>query len=815
MTKHLEFLFIIIILLLSLNASAQTSKRSIKGYVVDGTSGESLPYANVTVKGQKIGTTTNTEGYFILLNVPASADTLEIFYIGYTTKQIPLQDKDLSQALIIKMRQNLLQTEAITVTAEEYQIWEKSDQISQLTFSPKQLTSLPSLGEVDIFRSLQLLPGISGVSDGSAGLYIRGGTPDQNLVLLDGMTVYHVDHFFGFFSAFNADAIKNVQVYKGGFPAIYGGRLSSVVDLTGKTGNVNKAKYGFGINLLSVNGIMELPLFNNKASFIISGRRSYTDIIQTGTYQNFYDSLFGDDNPPLSNPVRPGGGRRGQQATETRPDFYYYDLNAKFSYNPTRKDVYAISFYSGRDNLDDTNEMGNLKFESAQSLFTRINEETTDWGNIGASAKWSRQWNDRLSSNILLAASQYQSNYDRNRRIESNSGIEDSVTVTRGGGFASEEDNKIDDMTFRFDGDWHFTNNQRIGFGTWISAIKTDYRATLNDTINLFSRNNSSNQYAFYLQDQWQVFNPLQLTLGMRATIFDKTNKVYYEPRLSFNYAITNNLKFKGAWGQYNQFIHRIVNEQILGGSRDFWLVADEDFKPEFAEHYITGLSYENKNYLFSVEAFYKNMEHLIEYSRRFQTKADFGELFFFGSGISKGIEFLAQKKAGAFNGWISYTLSKVDHTFPSFNDGNTFPASNDRRHEFKTIATYTVGKWSLAATWIFASGQPYTSPESQYFLELLNGESQSYIHVSDKNSYRLPDYQRLDISASYHFYATDASGQRKKDAWSGETGLSIFNLYDHDNVWYRQYELDVTPVTITDVKMLGFTPTIFLKMRF
>ena len=722
MIKLIKSLIVIILFLQPVIIFAQSAKHSIKGYVIDAKSGESLPYANVTVKDKKIGTTTNTEGYFILLSLPADADTLEIFYIGYTTKQIGLKNLDYSKPLLIKMEQNLLETEAITVTAEQYQIWKKSDQISQITFSPKQLTSLPSLGEVDIFRSLQLLPGISGVSDGSSGLYVRGGTPDQNLVILDGMTVYHVDHFFGFFSAFNADAIKNVQVYKGGFPAMYGGRLSSVVDLTGKTGNVNKAKYGFGINLLSINGIMELPLFNNKASFIISGRRSYTNIIQTSTYQNFYDSLFGTPDEPISSPSGPGGGgRRGQQATQTRPDFYYYDLNVKFSYNPTRKDVFALSFYSGKDNLDDTQEMGGLKYqETDESLFTKTNQETTDWGNIGASAKWSRQWNDRLSSNILFAASQYQSNYDRNRTIESNDGIGDSTIVTRGGGFASEEDNQINDITFRFDGDWHLSNAHRLGFGTWISSIETDYLATLNDTINLFSRNNTSNQYAFYLQDQWQVFNPLQFTLGLRATYFDKTNKVYYEPRFSFNYAITNKIKFKGAWGQYNQFIHRIVNEQILGGSRDFWLVADEDFKPEYSEHYIVGLSYENNDYLFSVEGFYKNMDHLIEYSRRFQTKADFGELFFFGSGVSKGIEFLAQKKAGAFNGWISYTLSKVDHTFPNFNDGITFPASNDRTHEFKTIATYSIGKWSLAATWVYASGQPYTSPESQYFLDLL-----------------------------------------------------------------------------------------------
>jgi hypothetical protein len=283
MDDNLKLSVISLILLIQITAVfGQSEKTDIKGYVIDAKSGENLPYANVTVKGEKIGATTNTEGYFIILNVPLKVDTLEIFYIGYVTKIVDLKNMDRSKTLTIKMEQSFLETEAITVTAEEYQIWKKSDEVSQITFSPMQISSLPNLGEADIFRSLQLLPGISGVSDGSAGLYIRGGTPDQNLVLLDGMTVYHVDHFFGFFSAFNADAIKDVQVFKGGFPSIYGGRLSSVVDLTGKTGNVNETRIGLGINLLSVNGLLEVPLFE-KGSFIISARRSYPRSRTSGT----------------------------------------------------------------------------------------------------------------------------------------------------------------------------------------------------------------------------------------------------------------------------------------------------------------------------------------------------------------------------------------------------------------------------------------------------------------------------------------------------------------------------------------------------
>jgi ferric enterobactin receptor len=806
---------------------AQSTEYDIKGFVLDAESGETLPYANITVKGKRIGATTNTDGYFILVNPPQPIDTLEVFYIGYTTQLVSLMDKDLSKPIIVKMKQTFLETDVISITAEEYQIWKEADEVSQVTFSPMQISSLPNLGEVDIFRSLQLLPGISGIGDGSSSLYVRGGTPDQNLVLLDGMTVYHVDHFFGFFSAFNADAIKDVQVFKGGFPAGYGGRLSSVVDLTGKTGDVNKTRVGLGINLLSLNGVLELPLFD-RGSLIVSARRSYTDIIQSGLYTKLYDFLASDeDNQNVAGRggSGPRGGGRGQVQEETRPDFYFYDLNAKLSYTPTQKDNFSLSFYSGKDNLDDSQELGGLNFRGTGStnnedvFGTHTNQEVTDWGNIGSSLKWTHQWHDRFNTNLLLAGSQYFSDYIRDTRFESadgGSGLNDSLRVFRGvGNFASEENNQIDDLSFRLDGDWHMSYSHRLGIGTWISRIGTEYSASLGDTITLFSRSQEAIQTSLYIQDKWKIFDFWNLTLGLRSTFFDKTDQIYIEPRISTTLAIFPQFKLKGAWGYYNQFIHRIINEDILNGSRDFWLVADNDLKPESAEHYIAGISYENNDYLFQIEAYYNNMDDLVEYTRRFQQRADYGELFFFGSGISKGVEFLAQKKAGVLNGWISYTLSDVEYTFPNLNGGNPFPASHDRPHEFKSVGIYSLGDWDFSATWVLASGQPYTSPESQYFLEMLNGDQQSYIHVSDKNSTRLPDYSRIDMSISRHFYGEDRWGMRQKDSWHLEAGVSVYNLLNHDNIWYRKYDLEVAPIVVTDLKMLGFTPTVYLKWNF
>jgi outer membrane receptor protein involved in Fe transport len=365
------------------------------------------------------------------------------------------------------------------------------------------------------------------------------------------------------------------------------------------------------------------------------------------------------------------------------------------------------------------------------------------------------------------------------------------------------------------DNEWYLSQSHRLDFGSWISAVETEYVATLGDTINLFSRKNSSMQASFYLQDKWKLSDAVQFTLGLRMTHYDKTDQFYLEPRASITYAMGNYVKLKGAWGQYNQYMHRITNENVLEGSRDFWLIADQDFEPGYAEHFIAGMSYEDKNYLFDVEAYYKDLDNLIEYTRRFRQRADYGELFFFGSGISKGVEFLAQKKRGIFSGWVSYTLGKIEHTFPNLNNADPFAALHDRRHEVKTVGTYSLGKWSFSATWVFASGQPYTSPEAQYYLDMLDGESQSYIHVGEKNANRLPDYHRLDVSATRHIFPLDNWDKRRKDSWSIDLGVSVFNLYNHNNVWYRRYDLEVTPIVITDVKMLGITPTVFLKVKF
>ncbi len=807
----LIFLFWIFGLFIFIESSeAQTKKTNdIKGAIVDENSGEALPYANILLKGTRLGTSSNTDGYFILVNAPARPCTLVVIYIGYATKEVVVDNKtEKAEPLKISLKAVVLEQEGVTVVAENYVMWKPAEEVGQVTFSPARISALPSVGEADIFRSLQLLPGISGVSDGSAGLYIRGGTPDQNLVMLDGMTVYHVDHFFGFFSAFNADAVKDVQVYKGGYPAKFGGRLSSVVELTGKTGSVNKKQLGFGINLLSANVVAELPLFGGKGSWILSARRSYTDLVESELYNKLFDSIT-DGEATTTTQFGGGFGGRGIQQQETRPDFYFYDVNSKLSFVPSLKDIFALSFYNGKDNMHDLQDLGGLQFGGLDSLVngTRGRDETTDWGNLGMSLKWAHRWHGRFNSNFLIAGSSYFSDHttDLSFTTEDN----DTSRVFGGrGNFASQEDNEITDLTFRLDNEWHLNSSHLVEFGVGLTRTKTDYAATINDTVSVFDSRETSQQASFYLQSKKTLFNRLVLSTGLRGVYYGQTESFYLEPRASLQYSLSDRLKVKGATGLYNQFIHRIINEDVLEGSRDFWLVADENLMPSSAQHYILGLEYETPGFLFEVEGYHKDMDNLLEFSRRFQNQADFGGLFFFGSGFSRGIEFLAQKKRGAFSGWASYTLGEIEYTFPNLNNGEPFPASHERTHEVKLVGIYSLGRWNFASTWVFASGQPYTSPVGQYSIELLDGSETSYIHVGGKNANYLPDYHRMDFSVSYKL------ALKKEHNWDAEVGLSLFNLYDHNNVWYRKYDLEVSPIVVSDVSMLGLTPTLYLKAK-
>ena len=787
------------------SAAAGAEHRDIHGYVADMGSGEALPYATVAVAGLGRGAHTNPDGYFVIVDAPARACTLEVTYIGYHPRSVPVSGQAPGPAgLKIELRVQAVGVNETVVAAERrYEIWKPAEEVSQITLSPRQLDFLPALGENDVFRSLQLLPGISGASEGSSGLYVRGGTPDQNLILFDGMTVYHVDHFFGMFSAFNADAIKDIQVYKGGFPAKYGGRLSSVVELTGKTGDVNELRVAGAANLLSARLLMEAPLWG-MGSWVVSLRRSYTDIIESGLYQTLFD-LSGQESSGAAAPQF-GRGSRRLQTQEMSPLFYFYDLSSKASISPTPRDFLSLSLYSGRDNLDKSRSLGGMGFRGAGAATgTRSEDNATDWGNLGASVRWGRQWHSRLFTNLLASSSVYSSEYARQSTFE-------GQAQEGAAGFRSAanygEDNEVRDTSLRLDAEWQAHANHKISTGLAMTGLKAEYAATFGDTIDRLDVESRARQLAAYLQDEWHPISTLAITAGVRATHHDQTDSVYVAPRLSGAWHLTDKLKVKGAWGQYYQFVNNISSENILQGRGDFWLVADENMQPGASEHRIAGVSYETDGILLEVEGYDKDLEGLVEFSRRAGRRlpADYLGSFFFGEGSARGVEFLAQKKRGPASGWISYTLGKVRQRYPTLNNGEEFAADHDRRHEVKWVGSYKRGPWRYGATWVYASGAAYTAPESYYAIDLIDGNSLSFVHVGERNASRLPAYHRMDVSVSRAFEAEEFD-------WSA--GVSIFNLYGRGNVQGREYDFEVTPAVATDVTMLGFTPTIFVKAQF
>ncbi len=780
---------------------------SLTGKVAEAITNEPLPLASIILRSGN-GTTTNSDGYFTLLNIPYDTSTLRISYIGFNTREIKLSPELLRKGkLLIELEPSAATLSDVEVKADAFQFIQVTGGVSQATLSTKQIALLPTVGEVDIFRSLQLLPGVGATNESSSGLYVRGGTPDQNLVLLDGMTVYKVDHFFGFFSAFNANAVKDVQLFKGGFPARYGGRLSSVLDMTGKTGSFEKMKGGAGVNLLSLNGYFEMPI-SKKISFLVAGRRSYTDVIQSNVFQSISNNFIGGNN---------FSGINNNTLTNTnvytiQPIFYFYDWNAKLSIRPSDRDVVALSVYNGKDFLDQSRKYSRPLIPGQYDrLFNAVVSEKTNWGNVGVSGKWSRQWNKNFYTNVLAAGSEYFSNYNRDASLKLEIPAQDStIFAVRQ---TTNEENRVRDLTARVDFEWLLSSAHKMEGGGSFTQSDIHYKNLRNDTLLILEKNQQGSYSSLYVSDHWQATKKLSFIAGFRTSYYQLTQQYLYEPRFSFGYFLTDKIKIKGAYGNNNQFVNRIINENLTEGSRDFWLMADGDkIKVSGAQHYIFGFSHETHGWLFDVEAYHKNLQNLTEFSLRYRTGAQITsatQLFFNGNGYSEGIDFLLQKKQGNYTGWISYTIGRVRNIFPDFNNGREFPALNDQLHEFKVIQNYSLGAWNFSCTFIYGSGKPYSEPAGQYGITLLDGRDLSYVGVGEKNGSRLPPYHRLDLSV-HHKFPVDKIGKVR-----GDLGISFFNLYNRKNIWYYEYDFTTKPAVVTEVTYLKFTPNLSLAIDF
>lgn len=777
---------------------------TVTGKVVDKNSQEPLPFVSLLVRGTKLGAATNVDGFFTLQHVPTDTCSIWVSYIGYQKQLLFLNPQLKINKLKIDMLPESVLLNAVNIEGEKHELLEANNQAGLLKLSPRKLSSLPNLGEKDILRSFQLMPGISAANENSSGLYVRGGTPDQALVQYDGFTVYNVEHLFGFFSAFNSNVIKDVQLYKSGFDARFGGRLSSVVEITGKEGDRKEFNMAADMSLMSLNTFIEFPL-GEKFSFITAFRRSWRSPLYNKIFKQFSETSSSTDQPEN------GRFMRGGSSDVTS---YFYDLNTRLTWHPNAKDTYALSFYNGKDDLDNAISPGGpggmggpgMGGRGGFSNFSMENTDKTSWGNTGASLKWSHHYSQTLYSNMLLSYSNYFSMRDR-----TNSGSyldADSEYVAIKSGII--EDNNLKDLSLKLDYEYTLSPWSKLDFGLQGTYNNIDYTYKQNDTLTVIDRSTTGTTLSPYIQNNFILLGAkLRIVPGLRMSYFTGTSKLYPEPRINASYQLKPWMKLKASAGHYNQFARRVIREDILQGSRDFWVLSDNDKLPvSSADQLAGGFTLESKSLLFDIEAYYKKLYNITEYSLRYtysRQGVDYDENFYTGNGYSRGIDILLQKKSGKFSGWIGYTLGQVVNNYPAYGIYD-FYASNDVTHEFKVVASWEWRKWNFGANLIYATGRPYTAPEGGYQITLLDGTVVDFINVSVKNGMRLPDYHRLDLSATYNFFI---SGNIP-----ATVGFSIFNAYNRANVWYNEYEIVENQVIETPVYYLGFTPNVNFTIK-
>lgn len=744
------------VLLISFSVTAQ-KKFTISGYAKDARNGETLIGATVAVKGLSKGVSTNGFGFFSITLVEGNY-TLLCSYAGYlpAAKEIQL-GADVQLNFDLSVRANL---DEVVITTKKRDVNVKNAQMGKFVLPIEQIKAVPAfLGEVDLLKTIQLLPGVRNAGEGSAGIYVRGGGPDQNLILLDDAIVYNTGHLFGFFSIFNSDAIKNVSLIKGGMPAQYGGRLSSVLDIAMKEGNDKKMQVDGGIGLIASRISIQGPLKKDKASFIVSGRRTYIDVLTKPFIK--------------STSQYKGSG------------YYFYDLNAKVNYKFSDKDRLYISGYFGRDVFDFVN--------GGRSLDVHI-----PWGNVTGTIRYNHVFNKRLFGNTTAVFNKYNFDFEAAQndfKVKLSSGIRD--------------------ISFKQDFDLYPFTGHKVKFGG--SFILHRYTPSVvsgsQDSI-VFKPNNAqvkkAQEGAVYFQDDWEISDKLKINAGIRYSWFRQTGpfkiyttdenlnrtdsvvygngqtvKIYggFEPRFTVRYALDDETSVKASVTRNLQYTHLVSNAGTTLPT-DLWVPSTFRVKPQKSWLYAAGVFKNFKDNMFetSVELYYKNMENQIEYEEGYtpNTLKDNEESFTFGKGWSYGAEFFVNKTKGRLTGWIGYTLSWTWRKFPELNDGNQYPAKYDRRNDMSIVAMYQLNKrWKLSGSFVYGSGNASSLPVRFYFV---NGVlTQQYSRI---NEYRLPAYHRLDFSA---VYSPKKNETRRK--WQTEWVFSVYNLYSRQNPYFIYFD--------------------------
>ena len=765
-------------------ASGQSSF-TISGYVRDGSSGESMISAPVFDERSGQGTLTNTYGFFSL-RLPADSVVLRVAYAGFATLRIPLK---LGRDTTMKIDLAPFSIQEVKIVAEKLDRAVDNTEMSAVSLPISQIKLMPALlGEVDVIKAIQLMPGVQSGSEGSTGLYVRGGGPDQNLILLDGVPLYYVSHLGGFFSVFNADALSSVKLYKGGFPARYGGRLSSVLDIRMKEGNMNHFETEGSIGIISSKLSVQGPIQQGKTSFIVSGRRTYIDLLTR----------------PLSRLASEG---------EASVGYYFYDLNAKVNHIFSDKDRLYFSAYMGDDHFGGKGGYKDERYEEQFKL-------GLGWGNRLAALRWNHVWSNNLFSNVTATYSRYQL---RTRADGKATYREPDSTYTET--FGLDYTSRIQDWGGKIDFDYYPNPNHEIKFG-----LQTTWHTFEPGTIGISQRTNESKldtsiissldrslESAVYLEDNLRIGNAFSANLGVHAVHYLIGEKSYFsvQPRASARLPLSPDVSVKGSYVQMNQFIHLLTNSGI-GLPIDLWVPATERVPSQFSWQAAGGVSVAllNDKLELSLEGYYKKMEGLITFKE--------GNNFFLGGlqggsweetvetggqGEAYGAEVLLQKKQGKTTGWIGYTLSWNNRQFDNVNQGQWFPDKYDRRHDASIVVTHTISdRISLAGTWVFGTGNaisfptggfatisdplnpdqgfsggvfdpqqglPLWSPFRQIFTDIANYGGAGQLFEDGRNSFRMQPYHRLDLGINF----------TKPKRWGERTwSISIYNAYSRLN---------------------------------
>lgn len=780
----------------------------IIGQVFDESSGEPLAFAHVQTDSK--GTLSSQNGRF---NLPPTQDTmtLTVSYIGY--KNVELKVPPNQENLTIRLNQNPQELPEVVLTAE---IDNFNPTPSFFSLNPQQFSSLPMLGETDVFKTLQLLPGVRATDETSSGLVVRGGLPSQNLVLMDGFTLYNLDHFFGIFSTLNPNAINNVSIYKGGFGPKYGGRVSSVVDVAGKNGGVDGFGGSAGLNMLSFNTTLNIP-FGKKTSALVAFRQSFTDIINSDLYEEFLTSSRQNYLESISPELNTIG---------LSPSLKFYDINAKIQHKFNSNSLLDLNFYVSEDNYSASYVEGD-DFAEYSVL------DLSDWSNAGVSINLKNQFSSKWFNSTTLSASEYKEEESL------------SITQTFFQDVAFEEDSidantaltyfnytvgsSVGDVTIKSHNEIDINDQNMISGGIELNSITTKYQTTQG----FFEELSTADGYSDTLEIEASIFslygnyqfskNDITANIGLRSSFYEPTDKWYLEPRFDLGIKVTDQFALKGAASFHHQFITQTSLSILQNSDQFYWILADDKIIPvQRSTHFIFGGTYKWDHWSLDLEYYNKRTEGIIESQflvlpPEIIDALKLEELNLAGENNSEGLDLFIKYRNKTFTSLISYSLGRSQNSFWYRNQNKPYPSIQDQRHELNFTNIIKLGKWELSSVLLLGSGQAYTPANPEFSI---TNASVSFYDLTRINQARLPSYKRMDISAKYNFNI---------GSLSCESGVTFFNVLNHRNIKSRKYtvryvfgeqsdiagasdELEVVPL---DTYLLGFTPNFFLNIRF